>query len=235
MLSTILKHRKLDVDAALVMALDKGKSLDVIQCLLQYKAASGPIILSPPNLQYSDAFQYQPDDDDDDYGNDSNEGSKNTEINTWNYPHLLATQPNVGPLWVVARCPIYRSFHHMEETIDLFLSRGEEVDGTCGPFGTALHAAASRPDPSPSFLIMMTLLVERGADINAFGPLGTTLELFWITLGNKSLAKRRRYGKGYCRSLMEYMIPRGSDNHPESWRILPTEEQIREFCQLEAL
>ena len=235
MVSSILTTRKQDVDAALVTALSEGKSLDVIQCLLQNKAASGPIILSPPNLEYSDAFQDQPDDDDDDDDDDdSDEGSKNIQINTWNYPHSLATQPNVGPLWIVARCHIYQSFHDLEKIIDLFLSQGEDINGICGPFGTALHAAVSKPDPPNSFLRLMTILLERGADINASGPLGTPLDLFWMTLRSKSLAQRQRYGIEYCDIVKAYIDYKRLDNlpHPESG--LPTAEQMIGFCRLEA-
>ena len=237
MISSILTHRKLDVDAALVTALSEGKSVDVIQYLLQNKAASGPIILSPPNLQYSDAFQDQPGDDDDDdfdYEDDGDGGSKNIQTSTWNYPHLLATPPNVGPLWIVARCHIYQSFHTMEEAIDLLLSRGEDVNGICGPFGTALHAAASRPDPPTPFMRMMTILLERGADINAVGPLGTPLELFWMTLSNRSFDERQSYGVEYCSIISAYTkLKRGNDqSYSESG--LPTAEQMIKFCQLEA-
>ena len=237
MISSILRHQKLDVDAALVTALSEGKSIDVIQYLLQNKAASGSIILSPPNLQYFDAFQDQPGDDDDDdfdYEDDGDEGSKNSQISTWNYPHLLATPPNVGPLWVVARCHNYKSFHHMEEAIDFFLSRGEDVNGICGPFGTALHAAASRPDPPNSFMRLMTILLERGADINVVGPLGTPLELFWTTLRNKSFEKRQDYGIEYSSIINAYVSLKRVDDQSHSESGFPTAEQMEKFCHLEA-
>ena len=225
-ISSILATRRQDVDAALVTALSGGKSLDVIQCLLQNKAASGPIVRSPPNLEYSDAFQDQPD--------DSDEGSKNIQISTWNYPHLLATQPNVGPLWAIARVNSYRPFHNLEKIIALFLSRGEDVNGICGPFGTALHVAASRPDPPGSFLRLMTFFLERGADINAFGPLGTPLELFWSTFRNKSLAQRQRYGIEYCEIVKRNIYHKRLENLLVSESGLPTAEQMIEFCQLDA-
>ena len=227
LISSILTHRKLDVDAALVTALSEDRKLDVIQYLLQNKATSGPIILSPPNLQCFDAFQDQPGDEDDDFDHAAygDEGSKDIETTTWKYPHLLATRPNVGPLWVVARCYNSRSFHSTEEAIDLFLSRGEDINGICGPFGTALHAAASRPDPPSSFIGMATLLLKRGADINAVGPLGTPLELFWLTLSNKSFERRQEYGLQYSDFI---------NDPPYSDSSLPTAEQMKKFCQLKA-
>ena len=122
----------------------------------------------------------------------------------------------------------------MEETVDLFLSRGEDVNGICGPFGTALHAAVSRPDPPNSFMRLMIILFEREADTNAFGPLRTPLELFWITLKNKPLAKRRKYGIEYCDFIKAYINHKRLDNQPGSGSGLPTAEQMIEFCQLEA-
>ena len=205
-ISIILAHRKLDVDAALVTALHQVKSLDVIQHLLQFKAASGPVTLSPPDLQYWDAFL-----------------PLYNGITIRNHPHFLASQPTAGPLWVSARhsLRVYPDTHQYEKILDFFISRGEDINGNCGPLGTALHAAVTATHASRPKLI--TILLERGADINASGPLGTPLEVAWMNFSQYSSINSR---------VVKALIKHGGvNNRPDPDGKVPSKEQMLQACE----
>lgn len=88
---------------------------------------------------------------------------------------------DIGPMWYIAR---RRHFYFREDNaklIDIFLRRGEDINDQCGPFGTALHGAVLHLSHSfiSSDLDMWKLLIAKGANINASGPLGTPLEFVW--------------------------------------------------------
>ena len=100
------------------------------------------------------------------------------EVSRSGLGNFLLEPPNVGPLWYIAR----RTTTFEEDNarlVDLFVRRGEDINGQCGPAGTALHGALFQlPDRwwKPD---MCKVLVANGADINAQGPLGTPLEFLW--------------------------------------------------------
>src|ERR1700710_1591243 len=69
----------------------------------------------------------------------------------------------------------------MESVIDLFLQRGEDTNSQCGPFGSALHGwlevGLGYKDYRSEVLRM---LVRKGANVNAEGPMGKPLEYLWM-------------------------------------------------------
>lgn len=95
---------------------------------------------------------------------------------------------NFRPLWDVAK---RNGLTSIEDIIDMFLERGEDINGHCGPSGTAvfsfLRCLLFDPDfeqvrkihSVPYDLRFLDILVLKGADINANGPYGTPLEYFW--------------------------------------------------------
>lgn len=95
---------------------------------------------------------------------------------------------NFRPLWDVAK---RTKFTGIEDIIDMFLERGEDINGHCGPAGTAVFSVLRCQFLSsnlrqrwgnysyPHYLSFLDILVRKGADINANGPHGTPLEYFW--------------------------------------------------------
>ena len=86
---------------------------------------------------------------------------------------------DVGPMWYVARRTDTYFYGDNAELIDLFVRRGEDINAQCGPVGTALHSALLHLNTSPWRSHMVKLLVAKGANVNASGPLGTPLEFVW--------------------------------------------------------
>lgn len=87
-----------------------------------------------------------------------------------------------GPMWHIAmrmRLVFTIPARELAELVDLFVRRGEDINGQCGPFGTALHGVLLQLGPSLSSVDPLKILVAKGADVNAGGPLGTPLEFVW--------------------------------------------------------
>lgn len=126
------------------------------------------------------------------------------------------------PLWHIAR----RKFEYedeIEELLDIFLKRGEDINGQCGPVGTALHGSLLRLAKRPVY----QFLLEKGADVNAHGPLGKPLELVWRLAHTKwgMLA-----GDLYISNTIEALIHRGAINErPDPNGSVPSKEQMRAF------
>ena len=83
------------------------------------------------------------------------------------------------PLWHIARRQ-YHDEYQDKELLDIFLKRGEDIHGQCGPVGTALHGNLLHlPWQDGRSFGLFKLLIEKGADVNAHGPLGKPLEFLW--------------------------------------------------------
>lgn len=74
----------------------------------------------------------------------------------------------------------------LAELIDIFMRRGEDINAQCGPIGTALHSALLDVEPHPWFFRKLELLIAKGANVNASGPLGTPLEFLWRLANTKA-------------------------------------------------
>lgn len=223
LLAAIFRHRAVIDDAAIVVALQKSSNFVVIQWLLQRRSA-GPIILAPPGLRYSDAFE-EP------RKKVLLSHSRAISINTHDMPQLLASQPNVGPLWIVARRhPVFppAECRGIAAILEILITRGEDINGTCGPFGTALHAVVSQLCHDPSSLSRARPLLDRGADVNASGPYGNPLEFLWLLLFTNDLDDDE-----WRFSLINSLLKRGAvNNQPDPNGMVPSRQQMLNFTQL---
>ena len=86
---------------------------------------------------------------------------------------------DIGPMWYVARRMYTCFYDDNAELIDLFVRRGEDINAQCGLVGTALHGALLHLASLAWDLNIVKLLVAKGANVNASGPLGTPLEFVW--------------------------------------------------------
>ena len=128
------------------------------------------------------------------------------------------TEQRLGPLYLVAR----RSFNdsYTTEILDLLLDRGEDVNALCGPRGTALHSHLEHvAEYDAEFVEIMVL---KGADINASGPIGNPLEYVWY-LANTNLGDRKSRAS-YPRAI-EHLISLGAVNQkPDPNGVIPSVE-----------
>ena len=136
---------------------------------------------------------------------------------------------DIGPLWYIAR-----RRHNFEEEnaelVDLFLRRGEDINGQCGPVGTALHASLLQLSHVVvgSNMNMYTTLLAKGADVNASGPFGTPLEFVWrmaITVQDSKYKSVHRWPRA-----IHWLIKNGAVNgrcDPNGF--VPSREQMLAF------
>ena len=158
-------------DAEMIFALQHS-SAEVVQALLAHWP-DGKLTLKPNILRPDKLFQ--------------------REISRGGLLRVIHEGLDIGPLWYIARRD---SFFSGEDTaaafFELFMRRGENINGQCGPVGTALHSAllcfcsfSSRlrsSMPHPRWIFdhgMWNILIAKGADVNASGPFGTPLEFLW--------------------------------------------------------
>ena len=128
-------------------------------------------------------------------------------------------------MWYIAR-RLYTERDDDAELIDLFVRRGEDINAQCGPVGTALHTALLHLDMYDFDTSMMSLLVVKGANVNASGPLGTPLEFVW------RLANTEQYDESMDRyaNAMRWLIERGAmNNRPDPNGSIPSREQMLSF------
>ena len=143
---------------------------------------------------------------------------------------LLEICPNVsdaGPMWYVAR-RIYSSRDRVEELIDLFLRRGEDINAECGPVGTALHGFLLRLIDYGWDYDIGELLVAKGANVNVSGPLGTPLELVWRLVNTMGLVTDRDVRN--CVKAIHWLIESGAvNNRYDPNGSVPSREQMLSF------
>ena len=150
-----------------------------------------------------------------------------SEDEFWNLKMAENYQPKgpIRPLWHIARRRGHK-VKHSEEILDIFLKRGEDINGQCGPVGTALHSNLLQILSYGSFR-MCKLLLDKGADVNAHGPLGKPLEFAW------RLAHIRWRGpkSAFCSTrMMKELIDRGAINQrPDPNGSVPSRKQMLDF------
>ena len=134
---------------------------------------------------------------------------------------------DVGPMWYIARRRAYRFEHDDAELIDLFGRRGEDINAQCGPVGTALHGALLHLATSDWDPRMGSLLVAKGANVNASGPLGAPLEFVW------QLANTVLHGNVYLQEFVgeiRWLIESGAvNNRCDPNGSVPSRERMLSF------
>ena len=135
---------------------------------------------------------------------------------------------DLGPMWYIARRK-YTSFEKDDsELVDLFIRRGEEINGQCGPVGTALHGNLLQLCYIGSNSNIRTILLEKGADVNASGPFGTPLEFVW-RLANSVKAIKYKHVHRWSQAI-KWLIQNGAVNNKcDPNGSVPSREQMLAF------
>lgn len=150
------------------------------------------------------------------------------EIDFAGFPDKYRQRAHTRPLWHIARRK-YRDVHQNEELLDIFLERGEDINGQCGPVGTALHGNLLHLPWSSSdgSFELFKLLIERGADVNAHGPLGKPLEFVWRLAHTRW--RKLKYGWKIVQAI-EWLIDCGAINEQQDPNgLVPSKEQMLAF------
>ncbi len=203
----LLDHNPCVHDAEMISALQMA-SAEVVQLLLPHWP-DGKIVLEQDPLGSDDGLE--------------------RETSYSGLSKFCQEKFNVGPMWYIARRGRYETFlEDNGELIDLFLQRGEDINDQCGPLGTALHGALLRLSQYDSNPTMQKLLVEKGADVNASGPLGTPLEFVW-RLANTVRRGKYRYVTPFMTAI-HWLIGNGAvNNQRDPNGSVPSREQMLSF------
>lgn len=134
---------------------------------------------------------------------------------------------DIGPMWYIAR----RRANFEEdnaEVVDLFIRRGEDINGQCGPVGTALHSNLLQLNYIGSNSNMAMILLAKGADVNASGPFGKPLEFVWRMANTVKHVKYKHVHR--WRRAIQWLIENGAVNDrcdPNGF--VPSREQMLAF------
>ena len=131
------------------------------------------------------------------------------------------------PLWHIARRRD-RWGSQDEVLLDIFIKRGENINGQCGPVGTALHGNLLHlPRWAKNSFGLCKLLIKKGADVNAHGPFGKPLEFVWW------LAHRRCWDWTNMKNIpqaIEWLIDCGAINEQQDPNgLVPSKERMLAF------
>lgn len=209
----LLDHHSQAQDAEMICALQMS-SAEVVELLLRHWP-DGETVLKSSSTQ--------------------SEIEVGEEISRGNLSAFFQQDFEVGPLWYVARRQTLLYVNDDAELVDLFVRRGEDINTQCGPVGTALHSAMlplnfghTSYRSCSEYTTMWNLLLAKGADINAKGPLGTPLEFVW-RLGNTGNERFYR-GLRWWSSAIQWLIENGAVNDMRDPNgSVPTREQMLSF------
>ena len=135
---------------------------------------------------------------------------------------------DIGPMWYIARRPNFEEDN--AELVDLFIRRGEDINGQCGPVGTALHGSLLQLSHLSlgSNINMCMILLAKGADVNASGPFGTPLEFVW-RMANTVKHVKYKYVYRWPRAI-QWLIENGAvNNRCDPNGFVPGMEQMLAF------
>lgn len=93
----------------------------------------------------------------------------------------------------------------LEQILDQFLMRGEDIDAECGREGTVLHCLLLR---SSGIAAPTKLTLDRGANANAEGPQGKFLKVAWDKTQTDRLASSEAEDLAI---VMELLLDHGAD------------------------
>ena len=136
----------------------------------------------------------------------------------------------VGPLWYIIGSAMGK--REKKELIDIFLERGEDINGQCCPAGTALHAVILCRLVRGHWglnLDLITTLVNRGADVNANGPFGTPLELAW-QIASLASPERMKDLKPMAVAIRELIQHEAINSKPDPDGLVATRDAMLAFC-----
>ncbi len=138
------------------------------------------------------------------------------------------------PFWPVGK----RDVADTEAVIDLLISRGENINEQCGPFGTVLHSYFDNvADMAYSHHYnndVFNLLIAEGADVNATGPYGTVLEFVWMLANTRAYVWiKYRYGYHFQALIRELIEVGAVNNRKDPNGLVPTVERMKNFATTE--
>lgn len=112
-----------------------------------------------------------------------------------------------GPLWAVGQRGV--NIHEARVVLRLFLGRGEDIHGQCGPFGTVLHSAMAAINhygyPYERSERYIRLFIEFGASVHTRGTQGNVLEFAWKEV-HSEMRTTGRIGSAGCGALIKLFI-----------------------------
>ena len=85
-----------------------------------------------------------------------------------------------GAFWIIARRGAEQG-RLTNELVEALIRAGEDINGICGPFGTALHGIVDCKT-NVDFQSHLDILISHGADVNIPGRFGNALEFAWKLL-----------------------------------------------------
>lgn len=119
-----------------------------------------------------------------------------------------------GPLWAVGG-----RISNSDDTsarLQLFLDRGEDINGQCGPFGSILHSTVAHYLFADDYLwtafegIFIDFVEVGDANVHQKGPQGNVLEYAWKEAHSEQRLARRAPQR--CDQLIEFLIRIGLNN-----------------------
>lgn len=111
-----------------------------------------------------------------------------------------------GPLWAVGQRR--RDNHETRAVLRLFLGRGEDFHGQCGPYGTILHSIVALTTQygysAEQAGLNIRLFIEFGANVHTRGIQGNVLEFAWKQAHSETI--NRHFGHLACGQLIKLFI-----------------------------
>lgn len=111
-----------------------------------------------------------------------------------------------GPLWAVGQR--MNDVHENRAVLRLFLDRGEDIDGQCGPFGTVLHSVVAVIDQfdywSDAAELSVRSFIEFGANVHTRVTQGNVLEFAWKQAHTETITGQ--FGSPACGALIKLFI-----------------------------
>ena len=153
---------------------------------------------------------------------------------------LLKETEQCSPLWAVANrisIPWIESTEKRKAVLDYFLSRDEDVNDLCGPYGTMLHAAIAHSfhHLSAELLTALNLLTTSyGANASVIGPRGNALDFFFeLYSGLRDEFRDLGYlmldiDDMRLKNCLEYLVEQGAvPQRPDANGHIPTIDEMR--------
>ena len=206
---TLLQKYSLAQDAEMKFALQHSTA-EVVRLLLAHWP-DGKMIFKSDTLRSDEGF--------------------NGEVSRGGLSEYIQEGFDTGPMWYIAR-RASTNFQDDTEILDLFIRRGEDINGQCGPVGTALHGSLLQVSRSSLYSYPYTILVAKGANVNASGPFGTPLEFVWRIANTVGRETKYKYARSWAAAI-KFLIKNGAvNNRRDPNGSVPSREQMLAFGTL---